>query len=128
MIINTPTEKHRSCAIANIAVKDMSPVDLAKYFYDKHRIFHRRDQSEVSEGGEGYPAFVHDDAGFGYVCGCGGSGWTVNRGEFPDFPFTFWCHPGIFFLDQRSAGVKKNSGMTRLMLYEIFINFSSKSA
>lgn len=39
VILNTPLEEGRSCAIANIAVEGMTPKDLAAYFYDKHRIF-----------------------------------------------------------------------------------------
>ena len=37
--INTPFEDNRSCAIANIAIKGMTPNELAEYFYKKHRIF-----------------------------------------------------------------------------------------
>ena len=39
VIINTPFEDARSCAITNIAVEGMTPNELAQYFYDQHRIF-----------------------------------------------------------------------------------------
>ena len=37
--INTPVDKERSCAIANIAVEGMKPHELSKYFFEEHRIF-----------------------------------------------------------------------------------------
>ena len=37
--INTPVDKERSCAIANIAVEGMEPHELSKYFFEVHRIF-----------------------------------------------------------------------------------------
>lgn len=39
VLLNTPLDADRSCAIANIAVEGMTPNELATYFYDKHRIF-----------------------------------------------------------------------------------------
>ena len=39
VMINTPKEKHRSCAIANIGIQGMEPQDLSKYFFERHRIF-----------------------------------------------------------------------------------------
>lgn len=37
--LNTPWERERSSAIANLAVDGISPNELADYFYDEHRIF-----------------------------------------------------------------------------------------
>ena len=39
IILNTPKDVDRSCAIANVGVKGMSPKDLAKTFMDKYRIW-----------------------------------------------------------------------------------------
>jgi selenocysteine lyase/cysteine desulfurase len=39
VIINTPADPARSCAIANIGVKGVAPADLAKTLLDKHRIW-----------------------------------------------------------------------------------------
>ncbi|WP_448517872.1 aminotransferase class V-fold PLP-dependent enzyme [Rhodoflexus sp.] len=37
--LNMPLERERSCALGNVAVKGMTPAQLADYLYDKHRIF-----------------------------------------------------------------------------------------
>ena len=37
--LNTPVQKHRSCAIANVGVKNMEPKDLAKILLEKYRIW-----------------------------------------------------------------------------------------
>jgi len=39
VILNTPKDKHRSCAIANVGIKGMKPKDLAKTLLDKHKIW-----------------------------------------------------------------------------------------
>lgn len=39
IILNTPKERHRSCAIANVGVKDMKPKDLAETLLKKYRIW-----------------------------------------------------------------------------------------
>lgn len=39
VILNTPEEPHRSCAIANLAIEGMTPNKLADHLYQKHRIF-----------------------------------------------------------------------------------------
>ena len=39
IILNTPKERHRSCAIANVGVKGMKPSDLAKTLLDKYNIW-----------------------------------------------------------------------------------------
>lgn len=39
IILNTPKEPHRSCAIANVGVKDMKPRDLADTLLKKYRIW-----------------------------------------------------------------------------------------
>ncbi len=39
VIINTPLEDNRSCALANFAIEGMQPNDVANYLYDKHKIF-----------------------------------------------------------------------------------------
>jgi selenocysteine lyase/cysteine desulfurase len=39
VILNTPTDPKRSCAIANVAVKGMTPGDLSKTLLDKYRIW-----------------------------------------------------------------------------------------
>ncbi len=39
VVINTPFEEERSCAIANLTIKGMTPDEVADYLYDKHRIF-----------------------------------------------------------------------------------------
>ncbi len=37
--MNTPTDPHRSCAIANVGVQGMAPSDLARILLDKYRIY-----------------------------------------------------------------------------------------
>jgi selenocysteine lyase/cysteine desulfurase len=37
--LNTPAEKHRSCAIANVGIKGMKPKELAKKLMDDYRIW-----------------------------------------------------------------------------------------
>lgn len=37
--LNMPLERGLSCALGNVAVKGMTPTQLADYLYDKHRIF-----------------------------------------------------------------------------------------
>jgi selenocysteine lyase/cysteine desulfurase len=39
VIMNTPADPARSCAIANVGVKGVPPADLAKTLLDKHRIW-----------------------------------------------------------------------------------------
>ena len=39
IVLNTPLEEGRSCAIANVAVTGMTPDELADYLFEKHRIF-----------------------------------------------------------------------------------------
>jgi selenocysteine lyase/cysteine desulfurase len=39
IIINTPKERHRSCAIANVGVKGIPPKELAKTLLEKYRIW-----------------------------------------------------------------------------------------
>jgi len=39
IIVNTPKEEHRSCAIANVGIEGMEPSDLAKKLIDKYRIW-----------------------------------------------------------------------------------------
>lgn len=39
VIINTPEDPARSCAIANVGIKGMEPADLAKTLMDKYKIF-----------------------------------------------------------------------------------------
>jgi selenocysteine lyase/cysteine desulfurase len=37
--LNMPLARERSCALGNVAAKGMTPMQLADYLYDKHRIF-----------------------------------------------------------------------------------------
>ena len=37
--INTPVEEHRSCAIANVGVKNIDPNELTKILFKKYNIF-----------------------------------------------------------------------------------------
>lgn len=39
VLVNTPKDKHRSCAIANVGIKGMKPSDLAKTLLDKYKIW-----------------------------------------------------------------------------------------
>jgi selenocysteine lyase/cysteine desulfurase len=39
VVINTPFEDERSCALANFAIEGMQPNAVADYLYDKHKIF-----------------------------------------------------------------------------------------
>lgn len=39
IILNTPKERHRSCAIANVGVKGLPPKELAKTLLEKYRIW-----------------------------------------------------------------------------------------
>lgn len=39
VMVNTPKDKHRSCAIANVGVKGMKPADLAKTLLEKYKIW-----------------------------------------------------------------------------------------
>lgn len=39
IVVNTPKEPHRSCAIANVGIKGMEPRDLAKTLMDKYGIW-----------------------------------------------------------------------------------------
>ena len=39
VIINTPAEKERACAIANVGIKNMKPSELCKTLLDKYKIF-----------------------------------------------------------------------------------------
>lgn len=38
-VLYTPQEKHRSCGIATVGIKDMEPAEMAKTLLEKHRIF-----------------------------------------------------------------------------------------
>jgi selenocysteine lyase/cysteine desulfurase len=51
VIMNTPADPARTCAIANVGVKGVSPADLAKTLLDKYRIWTNAVDSE--------PAGVH---------------------------------------------------------------------
>jgi selenocysteine lyase/cysteine desulfurase len=39
IVINTPSDPTRSCAIANVGVQGMPPADLARILFEKHQIF-----------------------------------------------------------------------------------------
>ena len=39
VIMNTPSDPARSCAIANVGIKGVTPADLAKTLLDKYRIW-----------------------------------------------------------------------------------------
>ncbi len=39
ILVNTPIERHRSCGIANVGIKDMKPHDLAKLLLEKYKIW-----------------------------------------------------------------------------------------
>lgn len=39
IILNTPIEKHRSCAIANVGIKDMSPKEMEERLLEEHNIW-----------------------------------------------------------------------------------------
>jgi selenocysteine lyase/cysteine desulfurase len=39
VFLNTPRERHRSCAIATVGIKGMEPSDMAKTLFDTYRIF-----------------------------------------------------------------------------------------
>jgi selenocysteine lyase/cysteine desulfurase len=39
LVVNTPSQSHRACAIANVGVKGMSPTQLADTLYKDHGIF-----------------------------------------------------------------------------------------
>ena len=39
IVMNTPTDPARSCAIANVGVKGMKPADMAKTLLDKYKIY-----------------------------------------------------------------------------------------
>lgn len=39
VVLNTPTDPARSCAIANVGIEGMLPGDLAKTLFEKHRIW-----------------------------------------------------------------------------------------
>ena len=39
IVVNTPVQPERACAIANVGVRGMKPSDLAKTLLDKYRIF-----------------------------------------------------------------------------------------
>jgi selenocysteine lyase/cysteine desulfurase len=39
IVMNTPSEPSRTCAIANVGVEGVLPADLAKRLFDEHRIF-----------------------------------------------------------------------------------------
>lgn len=39
IVLNTPAEAGRSCAIANVGVTGMAPADLARTLFDKYRVF-----------------------------------------------------------------------------------------
>ncbi len=39
IVVNTPSEPHRSCAIANVGIEGMPPKDMAKTLLEKYRIW-----------------------------------------------------------------------------------------
>lgn len=39
IVVNTPRERHRSCGIANVGIKDMPPKELAERLLDEYKIF-----------------------------------------------------------------------------------------
>ncbi len=39
VVLNTPSDPARSCAIANVGIKDMNPAELAKVLMDKYKIW-----------------------------------------------------------------------------------------
>ncbi len=39
VVLNTPTDPKRSCAIANVGIAGMTPGDLAKVLLDRYRIW-----------------------------------------------------------------------------------------
>jgi selenocysteine lyase/cysteine desulfurase len=39
VVMNTPSDPTRSCAIANVGIKDMKPADMAKTLLDKYKIW-----------------------------------------------------------------------------------------
>ena len=39
IIVNTPSDPKRSCAIANVGVANMKPGDLAKTLMDRYKVF-----------------------------------------------------------------------------------------
>jgi selenocysteine lyase/cysteine desulfurase len=39
VVMNTPTDPKRSCAIANVGIAGMKPADVAKTLLDKYKIF-----------------------------------------------------------------------------------------
>ena len=39
VLVNTPTDPKRSCAIANVGVRGMTPADLAKTLFERYKVF-----------------------------------------------------------------------------------------
>jgi len=39
VLVNTPTDPRRSCAIANVGVRGMTPADLAKTLFERYKVF-----------------------------------------------------------------------------------------
>lgn len=39
IVVNTPQDLNRACAIANVGIKNISPAELAKILFDKYKIF-----------------------------------------------------------------------------------------
>ena len=39
ILVNTPTDPKRSCAIANVGVRGMTPADLAKTLFERYKVF-----------------------------------------------------------------------------------------
>lgn len=39
IVVNTPEDEERSCAIANVGVRSQNPGDLARILLDKYKIF-----------------------------------------------------------------------------------------
>ncbi len=39
IILNTPLQKDRSCGIANVGIKGMSPITLAKRLHEEHKVY-----------------------------------------------------------------------------------------
>jgi selenocysteine lyase/cysteine desulfurase len=39
IVMNTPSDSRRTCAIANVGVRGIAPGDLAKVLLDKYKVF-----------------------------------------------------------------------------------------
>ena len=50
IIVNTPKESHRACAIANVGIKDMDPAVMAKRLFEEYKIFTVAIDTETVKG------------------------------------------------------------------------------